>query len=296
MASSVDLPTRVVVDADTSLIMGDSGNRVIDAIAANSAALDACLTGAVKLLERGAVPKMSIKVDTIGKLAELELQLRSGATDSGGVNECMRKTLGKVDFGPSRYDRSGFLFFKGDPPIAIRTDPDAEVAQITKTEEGIEYTLEARRVRQDSGDFHLALALAVTNKGNTPLGVRTTLYSNDEAQHDAEASIANSGVMQTDTTRPITCLAPGKSLRVEQRKSKADVTVAPGGRRYSDVFLVVGGCDLAASRVMLGGARLDWTKSTPKPSVVALPFWAHQPDPFERRTVWRKTPSSGGKK
>jgi hypothetical protein len=289
-------PTRVVMDADTALISGDTGQRVINAIAENSSALDACLTDAVKLLERGALPSMRIAVDTKGKLTELALDLRRGVTDSGDVNECTRKVLGKVDFGRSEFQRSGVLYFKGDPPLLIRTDPDAEVAKLTKTEEGLEYTLEARRVRQESGDFHLALAVTVTNKSDTPRGVRTTLYSNDEAQRDAKANIHNSGVLQTDTTLPITCLAPGKSLRIEQQKSEADVTVAPGGRRYSDVFLVVGGCDAAGSQVMLGGARLDWAKATPKPSVVALPSWAHHLDPFMPRTVWRYTPSSGGKK
>ena len=288
MAPTVDLPTRVVVDADTALIMGDSGDMVIDAIAANSAALDACLTGAVKLLERGALPSMDITVDTKGKLAELSLQLRNGVPDSGGVNECMRKVLDKVDFGTSQAERSGVLFFKGDPPVVIRADPDAEVARVTKTEDGLEYTLEARRVRQGRGEFLLDLAATVTNKGNTPRGVRTTVYSNDETQHHAGAGVGKSVVLHPNTMFPITCLAPGKSMRAERQKSEHDATVARGGRRFSEVFIIVGECSSVESRVMLGGARLDWTKSTPNPSVVALPFWAHQLDPLEPRTVWRK--------
>lgn len=113
------------------------------------------------------------------------------------------------------------------------------------------------------------------------------MYSNDQAQRDAKDSVSISGVLKTDDSLPITCLAPGKSVRIEQKKSIADVIIAPGGRRYSDTFLVAGGCDIAETRVMLGGARLDWTKATSKPTVVVLPAWAHHLDPFEPRKVWR---------
>ena len=70
-APAVQAPARVVVDADTALISPDPGQRVMDAIAVNSQALDACLGDVVKLLEGGASPSVRISVDEKGKLTEL---------------------------------------------------------------------------------------------------------------------------------------------------------------------------------------------------------------------------------
>jgi hypothetical protein len=295
-APAVQPPARVVVDADTALISPDPGQRVMDAIAGNSQALDACLGDVVKLLEGGASPSVRISVDEKGKLTELELERLRGTSEGEGVSDCMRAILGKVDYGPSDFRRSGFFFFKAEPPITIARDLEADVATVEKTADGLQYMLEARRVPQKNGDFHLALAVTVKNTTNAPRGVRGILYSNEQAQHAPDDSIAHSGVLQTDTTGPITCLEPGKSVRIEQSLSRSDVTVAPGGRRRSDPFLVVGTCEAAATRVMLGGARLEWEKGTPKPAVIALPFWVHQLDPFEPRKVWRYKPAPSGKK
>ncbi|NUP06289.1 MAG: hypothetical protein HOW73_09550 [Polyangiaceae bacterium] len=296
VAPAVEVPKRVVVDADTALIAPDPGGRVIEALVANSAALDGCLTDAVQLLDSGAKASMRITVDQKGKLTEIELERRVEMTTSDNVGECMRKVLGKIDFGPSDVRRSGFLFFKADPPLNIRTDPDADVAKVEKTNDGLTYSLEARRVKQANGEFHLGLAVNVTNTGKAPRGVRTILYSNDEAQRNPDANIAHSGVLHTDDTLPITCLQPGKSVRIESKQSRLDPTIAQGGRRYSDVFLVAGDCDVAATRVMLGGARLTWKQGEPKPTVVALPYWVHQLDPFEPRQSFRMPPVSEPKK
>jgi len=289
------VPTRVVVDADTSLISPDPGNRVIDAIAANQSALDACLTDAAKVLEAGAMARMHIDVDTNGKLTALELERGRAVIEGDNLSGCMRNVLEKVDFGPSEFRRSGILFLKGDPPAVTDAVTDADVATITKTEHDLELALAARRVGRDDGDFDLALVVTVTNKGNAPRGVRTVLNTNEVARHDAEGDQHHSAVLQTDTTLPITCLPPGKSIRVELATSRPELRVARGGRRHSEPFLVVGDCDVAASRVMLAGVRLDWTKDTPKPTVAAVPFWAHQLDPFEERKKWR-SPSGGGAK
>ncbi|WP_338868308.1 hypothetical protein [Myxococcus stipitatus] len=203
---------------------------------------------------------------------------------------CFKKVLGALKVEPSRFPRSGTLYFKPDRPFIAKEPPTAESTRAEKTERGITVAMTARR--QQAGTeprFGIAYQATVTNPGKVPRGVRKQfLYTQLEHDTDGGSVVSNSAVVRTDTQAPVTCLQPGEALTTEvgvrdpQRES-----IKPGGRLSASPFVVVGDCVNPNERVWVGGFRLDWTDTKAAPRLIAMPFWVHQVLPLTPRERWR---------
>ncbi|QSQ17427.1 hypothetical protein [Myxococcus landrumensis] len=285
-----DGPTRVLYETDTALITPDPGNRLIEALAAKHEALDACAEGFATLIEQGAAPSLAFKFKANGKLDTLAGM--DQPDEPRGIQArlaCFKKVLGSLKVEPSRFPRSGTLYFKPDRPFVAKAPPTAESARLEKTERGITLTLTGKR--QQAGTeprFGLSYQATVTNTGKVPRGVRQRfLYANAEHNTDGGSVVSHAAMLSTDSRAPVTCLKPGESLTTELGGGEKD-GIKPGGSLSASPFVVVGDCVNPDERVWVGGFRLDWTdKTKAEPRLIAMPFWVHQVVPLTPRETWR---------
>ncbi|WP_342380101.1 hypothetical protein NVS55_11050 [Myxococcus stipitatus] len=288
--AEADGPTRVLYESDTALLSPDPGNRLIEALAAKQAALDACAEGFAALIEQGASPSLVFKFKANGKLDTLAgLDQPDEPKGLQARLACFKKVLGSLKVEPSPFPRRGTMYFKPDRPFVAKEDSTAASARMEKTERGITVALTGKR-RQPHTEARAGLSYqaTVTNTGKEPRGVRQRfLYANTEHNTDGGSVVSRAAMLSTDTQAPVICLKPGESLTTELAGGEKD-GIKPGGSLSASPFVVVGDCVNPTERVWVGGFRLDWTdKTKAEPRLVAMPFWVHQVVPLTPRETWR---------